>query len=172
MLLLSLLLAHAQTFDRELVIQPRADASVSLLVAFRFSAGATESFLRLQADSNHDGSVSHAEAQIVVAAWLQSANADLVLEGDGQPAECSDTFSAPELEGSIDNRGFSILELRECKAALHFSLTTFGNLPTSMHFSPASVSADAVCNDCLSEASSPRRAEWFYLPGRFALSGN
>lgn len=165
MLALWLLAAHAQSLSREVTIQSRSSGDASILFSFALTSGTTASLLRVQADLNHDGSVSPAEADATLDGWLRVAFADIALQG----STCRAQRLAPELLGLVRNEPVHIAVLWECEAAPHFTLLVGDKMETRVSFLPASVSAAAVCTDCALEVRAARVAEWFYLAGPFFL---
>ena len=165
MLALWLLAAHAQALSREVTIQSRSSGDASILFQFTLSTGSTSSLLRVQADVNHDGTVSAAEANATLDAWLRVAFADITIEGGA----CRTQRAAPDLQGPMRDEPIRIAVLWECDAADHFELFVGDRMETRITFLPASVAAAAVCNECAESQRKARVAEWFYLPGRFYL---
>jgi len=165
MLALWLLAAHTQTLTREVTIQPRSSGDASILFAFSLTSGSAASMLRVEADLDHDGSVSAAEAEATVAPWLRVAFADISIEG----STCRSQHMAADLQGPMRSEPVRIAVLWECEAAPHFALLVGDRMETRVQFLPASVSAAAVCARCNEQTRTARLAEWFYLPGPFFL---
>jgi hypothetical protein len=166
MLAIWLLAAHTQSLSREILIQSRAAGNASILFEFALSTGTAASFLRVQADLNHDGVVSAAEADATLSGWLAVAFADVTLTGSA----CHSQRAANDLLGPVRNEPMRIAVLWECEPAEHFTLFVGDKMETRVSFLPASVSAVAVCHDCAEQRHAAREAEWFYLPGAFFLS--
>ena len=165
MLALWLLAAHAQSLNREVTIQSRSSGDASILFAFALTSGSASSLLRVEADLNHNGMVSPAEADAALDAWLRVAFADISMTGSA----CRTQRIAPDLLGPIRNQPVRIAVLWECEAADRFTLFVGDRMETRLSFLPASVAAAAVCVDCQIQTRAARVAEWFYLPGPFFL---
>ncbi len=106
--------AHVSSITRGVVIEPRDDGSLGLLVVFDVPRGAHAALIRAGLDADLNGTLSADERSRGVRAWAETGLRDLDVSVAGSLAECRYETNSTLGELPRDDSPFSVAALIEC----------------------------------------------------------